>query len=91
MQKSLKISIMGKLYSIMTDEDDGSIEEAAQIVDDLMKSKMGNSSLSEEKIAVVVALQLAAEMKKKSKLIEYWQRKAEDLNNLINKEFLTLP
>ncbi len=75
----------------MTDEDDGSIEEAAQIVDDLMKSKMGNSSLSEEKIAVVVALQLAAEMKKKSKLIEYWQRKAEDLNNLINKEFLTLP
>ena len=41
------------------------------------------------KVAVVVALQLAADLQQKTQLLECWQQKAEDLNSLLNEEFKT--
>lgn len=88
MQKSLKISIMGKQYTIATDEDNDDIIQAAQLVDQLMKNKMAQlSSLSQDKVAVVVALQLAADLQKKTQLLDSWQQKAEDLTSLLKEEF----
>lgn len=77
---------MGKQYSITTDQDDNEIIQAAQLVDQLMKNKTAQSALPEEKVAVIVALQLAAEMQRKTQLLECWQQKAEDLNSLLKEE-----
>lgn len=58
---------MGKQYSIATDQDNNDdIIQAALLVDQLMKNKTAQSALSEEKVAVVVALQLAADLQKKN-------------------------
>ncbi|MBS1987451.1 cell division protein ZapA [Candidatus Dependentiae bacterium] len=87
MQKSLKISIMGKQYSIATDQDNNDdIIQAALLVDQLMKNKTAQSALSEEKVAVVVALQLAADLQKKIRLLESWQQKAFGLSSLLSDE-----
>lgn len=87
MQKSLKISIMGKQYNVAAGQNSENIVQAAQLVDQLMKSKSAQSALPEDKVAVVVALQLAADLQQKTQLLECWQQKAQDLNSLLNEEF----
>ena len=71
MQKQLKISINGRQYSIATDENHQDVIEAAQLVDALMKSnieKMPN--VSDDKIALLVALHLATDLAKSRRLLE---------------------
>jgi cell division protein ZapA (FtsZ GTPase activity inhibitor) len=64
---TLKVSIMGKHYLLSTDEDNEQIVHAAQLVDALMKSKAEKMPLNNnEKLAVIVALQLAAELAHKT-------------------------
>lgn len=78
---------MGKQYSIATDQDNNDdIIQAALLVDQLMKNKTAQSALSEEKVAVVVALQLAADLQKKIRLLESWQQKAFGLSSLLSDE-----
>lgn len=78
---------MGKQYCIATDQDNNDdIIQAAQLVDQLMKNKTAQSALSEDKVAVVVALQLAADLQKKIRLLESWQQKAVGLSSLLSDE-----
>ena len=82
---------MGKQYCIATDQDNNDdIIQAAQLVDQLMKNKAAQLTLSEEKVAVVVALQLAADLQKKIRLLESWQQKAVGLSNLLSDELEAL-
>jgi len=83
-QKNLKISIFGKTYLISTDEDSGCVLQAAQLVDDLMKSNAGKVPVSEDKIAVIVALQLATDLTKKNKELEAYQARIERLSLLVD-------
>lgn len=86
-QKNLKITILGKQYCISTDEDSEDVIKAAQLVDNLMQMKIGSAAaLSDEKIAVIVALQLASELHQKTRLLENLEQKTEDLKNLLESE-----
>jgi len=85
-QKNLKISIFGKTYLVSTDEDDGCVLQAAQLVDDLMKNKAGKAPVGEDKIAVIVALQLATDLTKKNKELEAYQAKIKRLTLLLDQE-----
>src|SRR5580698_6062432 len=86
-QKNLKISIFGKTYLVSTDEDDGCILQAAQLVDDLMKNKAGKMApVGEDKIAVIVALQFATDLTKKNKELEAYQARIERLTLLLGQE-----
>ena len=86
MQKNLIISIFGKTYHLSTDEDDESIYQAALLVDSLMKKKAERMPCGEEKIAIIVALQLAADLTKKLKEMESCQRRIEQLAFLVDQE-----
>lgn len=63
MQKNLKVSIFGKNYVIATDEADDCVQAAALMVDGSMKAKSEKTPLQNEgRLAVVVALELAADL-----------------------------
>lgn len=84
MQKNLKVSILGKTYCLLTDEDDDSVFQAVQLVDNLMKRKAEKMPCSEEKVAIVVALQLATDLTRKLKEMESCQRRIEQLAFLVD-------
>ena len=70
MQKSLKVTINGKQYSIATDEHDQDVLQAAQLVDALIKSKgTAIPNASEDKTALVAALHLATDLVKSQRLL----------------------
>ena len=85
MQKNLKISVFGKNYSICSDESESEVLGAAEMLDNLMKSKSGTvpHDVENEKIAVVAALQLALDLNKKNKTLELCERKMTNLVALI--------
>lgn len=86
MQKNLKVSILGKSYSVMaTNEDCADIVKAADLVDNLMKMKVEKATgASEEKIAVTVALQLAADLIKKQQKLDDYENKTIQLASSID-------
>ena len=70
MQKQLKITLNGKQYSIATDEHDQDILQAAELVDALFKARSEKMpTLSEDKIALMVALHLATDLAKSQRLL----------------------
>ncbi|MBM3893125.1 cell division protein ZapA [Candidatus Dependentiae bacterium] len=70
MQKQLKITLNGKQYSIATDEHDQDILQAAKLVDTLFKAKNEKMpTLSEDKIALMVALHIATDLVKSQRLL----------------------
>lgn len=79
MQKNLKVSILGKTYHLLTEEDDDSVFQAVQLVDNLMKRKAEKMPGADEKVAIIVALQLATDLTRKLKEMETCQRRIEQL------------
>lgn len=85
-QKALKVSILGKSYSVMTTHEDSvDIVKAANLVDNLMKTKVEKANgASEEKIAVTVALQLATDLIKKQQKLDDYENKTLQLASSID-------
>lgn len=80
MQKQLKLTINGRQYSIATDENDHDILYAAELVDSLLKSKADKFPAgTEEKAALIVALQIAADLAKNQRQIQEYEKKLEEL------------
>ncbi|MBU1008357.1 cell division protein ZapA [Candidatus Dependentiae bacterium] len=88
-KKELTISILGKSYSIVTDEDSQVIEDAAKYVDSLLKRMVGvtHSPAGVMKKTTFVALQLAVDLLKKQQELESIGAKTTTLNDLL-KELL---
>lgn len=71
MQKQLKVSIRGKQYVLFTDEDEQDILQAARLVDNLMDDKSAKMpSVTDDKVALVVALHLATDLTKSKRLLD---------------------
>ena len=87
MQKHLKVTINGKQYSIATDEDDADVVTAASMVDSLIKGKAEKLPVgSQDRAAIVVALQLATDLAKKQRLFQAYENKMEQLIALLGRE-----
>lgn len=86
-QRTLKISILGKTYTVVTDELDIDVYAAAGVVDNLFQTK-GMKSLPThgqltDKIAVIVALQIATELIKTRKALNKYEATCDGLTDLI--------
>jgi cell division protein ZapA (FtsZ GTPase activity inhibitor) len=80
MQKQLKVTINGKQYSIATDENDHDIVDAAELVDSLLKSKAAKQAPgTEDKAALIVALQIAKDLAKNKRHLQLCEQKIEEL------------
>lgn len=86
--KKIKITILGKDYSISTDEREEDICRAAMLVDTLMREITGNSFTGDiSKVAVLVALRLANDMEKNRKELSLWNDSiSQKLDLLLNKD-----
>jgi len=84
-RKNLKIIISGKEYTIYTDEDEKQINQAAQLLNVLIKSTIEKMpSVTESKRNLFVALQLATDLAKNKRMLERSENRIEKLTALIN-------
>jgi len=82
-RRNLKVSILGSSYSLATDEDADIVYQAAAMVDGLLQGKGSSASSGVfDKIAVVTALQLAADLIKMKKSLDEYESKCKTLLQL---------
>ena len=89
-QKNLKVTIYGKEYPIVTDEDEKIVYRAAHMVDALLK-KVTEKSPSmglDSRVAILVALQIATDLAKQLSFIENIESKTSALSALLDKNDL---
>ena len=88
-QRNLKVTIYGKEYPIVTDEDEQIVHRAAQIVDMLLKKVAEKSSTGVDSRAVIlVALQVATDLAKQLSFIEKIESRTTALSALLDKDIL---
>jgi cell division protein ZapA (FtsZ GTPase activity inhibitor) len=85
-QKNLSVSIFGKKYLISTDEGSDIVAQAADVVENLMKSKAEHIPLlqNDSRLAIIVALELAAEVAKKTQKLKQCEDKILALNKTLS-------
>ena len=87
MQNNLKVTINGKQYTIATDENSQDICDAALLVDTLLKGKSNKVTRdTDEKTALIVALQIATDLAKTQRLLQSCEQKIEGLLALLTEE-----
>jgi len=87
MQKQLKVSINGKVYALTTDEHEQDIYDAAHLVDSLLLGKFEKQlPKGDERMALIVALQIATDLTKTRKLLAACEQRLEHLVALIDQE-----
>ena len=83
--KTIKVTILGKNYILSTDDNEQTVLNAVELVDRRMKEISNAMKLSDgQTAAVLVALELADEIKKQQLSLTRWQKKASDLGSLIS-------
>ncbi len=88
-KKSLNLSILGRTYSICTDEDENVVYKAADLVDSLLRKIMQKGTVDDEKkLVVFVALQIATELAKKESEVAAFKIGINQLGSLLSKETL---
>ncbi len=78
----VKVSIDGVSYSLISDEEESRVVQAAHMITNLLQSVHKASAVEREKAAVLVALQLAMRVLKQE---EYEQNQIEKTKRLLEK------
>ncbi len=85
--KTFKASIFGEVYSFITDEPEQQLQQAASMVDLLMREIAEKSNLVDSKrLAVLVALRMASRMVDLESQIAKRHQENERLIDLIDRE-----
>jgi cell division protein ZapA (FtsZ GTPase activity inhibitor) len=82
--KTIKVTILGKSYTLSTDDNEHDILAVVKLVDDRMRDITSVMATKDgQTAAVLLALELAGELKKQEKSLSLWQKKASDLGSLL--------
>ena len=82
--KTIKVTILGKNYTLSTDDNEQNVLAVVEHVDKRMKEITGAMQLKDGyTAAVLLALELAEEVKKQEKNLGLWQKKVADLSSLL--------
>jgi len=85
--KKYTLNILGQTYTIVTDEQESIIINAANLIDSLMKEiAQKSTSLDTHKVAVLAALQYATKFLAHEKALESISKKERELLSVIEKE-----
>lgn len=87
-KKTLTVSILGKNYSLVTDEEGEVVERAAQVVESLLKQVIHAVSSPAEvaKKTTFVALQIAVDLVKLQVASTLVDNKVDTLNSLLKEQ-----
>ena len=91
-EKTLTVSILGRSYSLLTDEDPQIIEDAAQMVESLLQ-RMGGTTLAPAEMAkkaTFVALKVAVDLLKERSQLETMCNKTATLNDILEDSLQTM-
>ncbi|MFH1644079.1 MAG: cell division protein ZapA [bacterium] len=84
-KKKFKIIILGKEYTITTDEDESCIKNAAELLNNLLQEYNEKApSIGEAQRNLLVALQLATDLTKNSGILKSNDSRLKELNSLLN-------
>ncbi|MCK4517517.1 cell division protein ZapA [Candidatus Babeliales bacterium] len=85
-QRKLTVSVLGKNYSLITDENEAVIDQAAQLLDSMMQRTISSATPSPEvlKKTTFVALQLAVDLIKRRQELDDFTSKTKALNGLLS-------
>ncbi|MGE0206729.1 MAG: cell division protein ZapA [Candidatus Babeliales bacterium] len=84
--KKITVTILGKTYTLMTDESESSVLEAASRVDAAMKDILQKAShMDEHKVAVLVALQQVTRLIEHEAALRSFQKQEDSLISLIDR------
>jgi cell division protein ZapA (FtsZ GTPase activity inhibitor) len=78
-QRNLKVTILGKNYSVSTDENEADIVIAAELVNQLIKSKIGKKIEIDQNVILIIALELATDLTKKERSLVQREKQLLDL------------
>lgn len=83
--QKLTVSIFGKKYSLVTDESEELVSEAALLVESLLQQMVSASTSPSEMVkrTTFVALKIAVDLLKQSSALDAAYTKAETLNDLL--------
>ena len=86
-EKTLKISILGKNYTVVTDERDTDVFAAASIVESLYQGKgtTAGQALLVDKVAIITTLQVAIDLVKARNLLKQYESTCGGLVSVIDK------
>lgn len=84
-QNKLTVSILGRSYSLLTDERHEIVEEAATLVESYLKSMGGSTTSPAEMVkkTTFVALKVAVDLVKERNELQLANNKANSLSDLI--------
>ncbi len=82
--KKYTVSLLEKEYVLVSDETQEHVNEAASLVNGLMKTIAKNTNFTHEKISVLVALQLASQVVAERSKISLCKEKTKSLVELID-------
>jgi len=84
MQKTIKVSINGMIFTITTDEHQDDIECAARLVDTLIKEKVEkHAGLSSDRAILVVAMSLATDAIQAQRRVQHYEEKVAQLTSVV--------
>ena len=86
-KRTLTLSILGKSYSLVTDEDRLVVEDAALLVESLLKQMATTTTSPADAVkkTTFVALKLAVDLLKEQKALQDVGKKTTSLNTLLEK------
>jgi len=88
--KKLKVEIFNDQYSLISDENEQDLLNAAQLVDELMKKISEKSGIGDaKKVAVLAALKISRQLVNLQHCLDGYKDEQERLAKLINKEGLS--
>jgi cell division protein ZapA (FtsZ GTPase activity inhibitor) len=89
-KKTISVSILGKNYSLVTDEENSIVEGAAHMVDSLMKHVVNPATSPAEaaKKTTFVALRIAVDLLKKNAEYDVASERIASLNSLLQRHRL---
>lgn len=89
--KSYKVVISGEEYSLVSDEGEARVAQAAQMVDEIIEQLSSQAAgLDRRKIAVLSALQIASLLLQNQDLIAQQKEQESKLVSLIDDKLLSL-
>lgn len=85
-EKTLKISILGKNYTVVTDENDTDVYAAASIVENIYQAKgnpLASGQQQVERFVIITSLQIAIDLVKSRNLLRQYESGCSRLVDII--------
>jgi cell division protein ZapA len=85
-KRSVRVHIFNQTYTLVADDDDNSVQEIANQIDELMVSIANRSSSGDStRVAVMACLHLADKLREAEKKLRIYEDKSKAIDSLLDR------